>query len=679
MKAKERIFIEKIVNFLLNILIFIFGVILLASIYTNFQTRVLNNDYTNFFGYSIFEVQTGSMEPVISPGDWIVVKLTDDIKLNDIITYKLNNDFITHRVVEVYSDGYVTKGDANNAKDDSINSKQIIGVVSTILPNFGTLRRSLFNPLVLLALILTLFLFSAAFTKKNKNDKFMIFLEKIKEYIKKYISKIKMLLKKEANISAEKKEPILTKEQEEALEKTSMYRFVSVDNEEENEILNNIDEEKEEELEKTSMYRFVSVDDEEIDNTLLEVAKTEIKNSDKKEEIEEQEEVVVDPEPEKQEESLTNIDLTLLSSTKGDKKGKNPIDTAMKIKKEEIKKIFEFILKFIKTKKMATIRDKYIEKYIEVKYYNIIDIGNKSDNISSIKKTLKNVSDELLKLEKSKDLKYKDMIENYYNIMISIVGIDNASISISDIKSKREFYEDILNKLYKEKNKDEINTIVRTILEIQDKYKNTLEYFLDKLKTDLFDLNYNVLVSNKNMYALDLKYNIYFNKIYSDYIIDKTYTEGVVAEDKIGILLTLLSTRLIENMIHGKFDNKYLLYVPESLYSKNRKLGSILKNIDDEYAKKSIFILIKYKELVNNKKQLEEVRKAGYKFAVVIESDDKLDNKSKEFIYLTNLIFINKKEVKLKNIEPFIPYELKERVINEDLKEKVGGLGGEQQ
>ena len=54
--------VEKVANVSLNILIGIFAVILLVFFYSGFQVKILKNDYANFFGYSMFEVQTGSMK-----------------------------------------------------------------------------------------------------------------------------------------------------------------------------------------------------------------------------------------------------------------------------------------------------------------------------------------------------------------------------------------------------------------------------------------------------------------------------------------------------------------------------------------------------------------------------------------------------------------------------------------
>ena len=81
--------IEKIVNVILNIFIGIFSVILLISLYNNVQVKLFGKDYSDFFGYSIFEVQTGSMQPEINPGDWIIVKSSQNIKLKDV--FKIEN------------------------------------------------------------------------------------------------------------------------------------------------------------------------------------------------------------------------------------------------------------------------------------------------------------------------------------------------------------------------------------------------------------------------------------------------------------------------------------------------------------------------------------------------------------------------------------------------------------
>ena len=56
MNLKKRGLYEKIINIILDVLIIVFGIILLISIYNNVQIKILGNDYSSFFGYSTFEV-----------------------------------------------------------------------------------------------------------------------------------------------------------------------------------------------------------------------------------------------------------------------------------------------------------------------------------------------------------------------------------------------------------------------------------------------------------------------------------------------------------------------------------------------------------------------------------------------------------------------------------------------
>ena len=176
MKFKDLSLKEKLINIALNFLIFIFSIVLIISVYNTIQLKLFKNDYSSFFGYSVFEVQTNSMADEINSGDWIIVKITDKIKLKDVITFKKDGEFITHRVIEKYSGTYITKGDANNSKDDPVDQKQIVGKVVKILPAFGFLRKTLFNKGVLIALIVTLFIINIMFNDKKqvikKDEKF---------------------------------------------------------------------------------------------------------------------------------------------------------------------------------------------------------------------------------------------------------------------------------------------------------------------------------------------------------------------------------------------------------------------------------------------------------------------------------------------------------------------------
>ena len=90
-----------------SILIFVVSIILLLNIFSALRL--------SFFGYRLFQVQTGSMEPKIKINDLIIIKEKRNYKKNDIVTYKdENNNYVTHRIVKITKKEVIAKGDANN-------------------------------------------------------------------------------------------------------------------------------------------------------------------------------------------------------------------------------------------------------------------------------------------------------------------------------------------------------------------------------------------------------------------------------------------------------------------------------------------------------------------------------------------------------------------------------------
>lgn len=155
-KNKIKKITSKIAGMILNTLIAIVTLLIIIGIYYLVQIKILNNEYANIFGYTFFEVATGSMADTIKIGDAVIVELTKEVNENDIIVYQEENNFITHRLIKKNKSGeIVTKGDANNSEDKPINESQIIGKVIFIIPKLGILRKAILVPKVLI-LITTL-------------------------------------------------------------------------------------------------------------------------------------------------------------------------------------------------------------------------------------------------------------------------------------------------------------------------------------------------------------------------------------------------------------------------------------------------------------------------------------------------------------------------------------------
>jgi len=105
-------------------------------------------------------VYTGSMEPAIPVGSIVVIKPVnpETLKIGDIICFKVETEHpktVTHRIIGITSQGFKTKGDANEDPDTWIVKKQdIIGKVVAIIPYIGYLGYFVRTPIGFTILII---------------------------------------------------------------------------------------------------------------------------------------------------------------------------------------------------------------------------------------------------------------------------------------------------------------------------------------------------------------------------------------------------------------------------------------------------------------------------------------------------------------------------------------------
>ena len=76
----------------------------------------------------IYKVETGSMEENIHRGDYLLIVKQSNYKVGDVVTFQINGEFITHRIIKKEGSKVVTKGDANNVEDDEIDEKAVSGL-----------------------------------------------------------------------------------------------------------------------------------------------------------------------------------------------------------------------------------------------------------------------------------------------------------------------------------------------------------------------------------------------------------------------------------------------------------------------------------------------------------------------------------------------------------------------
>jgi len=90
-------------------------------------------------------VATGSMEPMIKPGDVILINKSIDVnnlKTGDVIQFQSENILISHRIIGIIEDAkgksYRTKGDNNSVPDrEAVKPELVKGKVIRVVPKIG--------------------------------------------------------------------------------------------------------------------------------------------------------------------------------------------------------------------------------------------------------------------------------------------------------------------------------------------------------------------------------------------------------------------------------------------------------------------------------------------------------------------------------------------------------------
>lgn len=156
-----------------RIIIGLLILVLILAAMLSVKKFVSKDSVPKLFGYSYLIVVSGSMEPSISVDDLIIIKEEDSYAAGDVITFARSNDLVTHRIEEITDTGYITKGDANNTKDEEIKSEDVKGKVVAKIPKIGLLYRSILSPIgIAIIIALTIIIIAVPMIiKRYKEEK----------------------------------------------------------------------------------------------------------------------------------------------------------------------------------------------------------------------------------------------------------------------------------------------------------------------------------------------------------------------------------------------------------------------------------------------------------------------------------------------------------------------------
>lgn len=161
--------IKIIGNIITSLLLIILLGVLAIAIYSFIELDIREKEYCNIFGYSIFQIETGSMSKTLEIEDIIIVKLgNDNINKNDIITFRQDGNLVTHRLVRMQDSKYFPKGDNNPTEDEPIEKEDILGKVVFSISNVKIWKSVFKEPKVIISIVVTIMLFILVIAYKEK-------------------------------------------------------------------------------------------------------------------------------------------------------------------------------------------------------------------------------------------------------------------------------------------------------------------------------------------------------------------------------------------------------------------------------------------------------------------------------------------------------------------------------
>ena len=164
----------------------VISIVVGSVIYTINAVSLLGNALPMPFGFGFGVVISGSMEPDLKIGDFIVVVPQDEYEIGDWIVFQDGNIVVVHEVVSIGEDELITKGRANDSEDAPIPLKYVKGKVVYYSTFWGRFVSFFKSPVGVLMILLASgwFLYKSYAVEKTDGNAEQQEIEKIREEIK---------------------------------------------------------------------------------------------------------------------------------------------------------------------------------------------------------------------------------------------------------------------------------------------------------------------------------------------------------------------------------------------------------------------------------------------------------------------------------------------------------------
>lgn len=288
-------------------------------------------------------------------------------------------------------------------------------------------------------------------------------------------------------------------------------------------------------------------------------------------------------------------------------------------------------------KYMKTILDKhyddeivnqYLRTYINARYYNIQNTEEPARAFYMRILQELEYKEDILMRKCEEDAETLDEKQNRLNKIHAIKEVFSYILFFDNVRNIENFktidnIKDIIKKMIQTSNslfKTKISKNIEDKLH-QEIKKDMLEkdIFLDKFDTEEFALEFENSTFKENLYFSELTHKVKMPMQYSQSVIERVFSEGIIAEDKLQVEYILLSVVAIRDIINGNFKDQYIAEFTSSLLKKKQKLESILSILGNQALQDKISLGIMYTDYIQNEKIILEYTKKGYNFAIILD------------------------------------------------------------
>lgn len=247
----------------------------------------------------------------------------------------------------------------------------------------------------------------------------------------------------------------------------------------------------------------------------------------------------------------------------------------------------------------------YLSVYIDARYYHEFE-----DVRTTIEANINYYLNQVYEKNSSKTSKF---ILELFKMFYYLDGI-------KEFKNKDDFkaYVKELNQIRIEKLNIKEDDFCRCFSKLVQDNEKKRQKFIDAFDTLDFYLEARKIV-HKNIYNITLGNNVEIPDIFSKKAIEKVYNSGLINEDKIFIEYYLVNKNLLEDVIEGNFENRFLVEFCTSIIDKKEKKSKLFSIMDNDISKECISIKVNYKDFILNKDMFYDYIKDGFQFSVILD------------------------------------------------------------